>query len=80
MTALRQPCATDSIPSQRPRRKKRTKSDDMAKRAPALPPHLPARGLSRTQAAAYIGLSPSLFDMMVADGRTPGPTRLCLRP
>lgn len=50
----------------------------MAKRAPALP-HLPPRGLSRTQAAAYIGVSPSLFDMMVADGRMPGPKHINAR-
>jgi len=35
-----------------------------------------ARGLSRTQAAAYIGVSPSLFDEMVYDGRMPGPKRI----
>ncbi len=29
------------------------------------------RGLNRVQAAAYIGVSPSLFDQMVADGRMP---------
>jgi predicted DNA-binding transcriptional regulator AlpA len=31
------------------------------------------RGLSRVQAAAYVGVSPSLFDEMVADGRMPSP-------
>jgi hypothetical protein len=31
------------------------------------------RGLSRIEAAAYIGVSPSLFDLMVQDGRMPGP-------
>jgi predicted DNA-binding transcriptional regulator AlpA len=31
------------------------------------------RGLSRTEAAAYIGVSPSLFDAMVKDGRMPQP-------
>jgi hypothetical protein len=35
--------------------------------------HLIPRGLSRVQAAAYVGVSPSLFDMMVKDGRMPGP-------
>jgi hypothetical protein len=29
------------------------------------------RGLNRVQAAAYIGVSPSLFDQMVSDGRMP---------
>ncbi|MFG1203123.1 hypothetical protein V5F29_12110 [Xanthobacter aminoxidans] len=34
---------------------------------------LPPRGLSRVIAAAYIGVSPSLFDDLVADGRMPKP-------
>ena len=33
----------------------------------------PPRGLSREQAARWVGVSPSLFDQMVADGRMPGP-------
>ena len=32
---------------------------------------LPPRGLSREQAAAYVGVSAGLFDAMVADGRMP---------
>jgi len=32
---------------------------------------LEPRGLSRTEAAAYIGISASLFDQMVEDGRMP---------
>jgi predicted DNA-binding transcriptional regulator AlpA len=32
-------------------------------------------GLNREQAAAYIGVSVSLFDEMVADGRMPRPKR-----
>ena len=35
-------------------------------------PHL-RRGLSRIEAAGYVGVSPSLFDLMVQDGRMPGP-------
>lgn len=31
------------------------------------------RGLRRVDAAAYICISPSLFDEMVKDGRMPGP-------
>jgi predicted DNA-binding transcriptional regulator AlpA len=31
------------------------------------------RGLSRAQAAAYVGISPSLFDELVVDGRMPSP-------
>jgi predicted DNA-binding transcriptional regulator AlpA len=41
-----------------------------------LPPSLPPRGLSREQAAAYVGVSPSLFDMLIKDGRMPGPMRI----
>ncbi len=41
-----------------------------------LPLSLPPRGLSREQAAAYVGISPSLFDMLVKDGRMPGPKRI----
>jgi len=37
------------------------------------PPSLPPRGLSRVEAAQYIGVSPSLFDEMVRDGRMPKP-------
>jgi predicted DNA-binding transcriptional regulator AlpA len=43
------------------------------KRGCALPLSLPPRGLSRVQAAGYIGISPSLFDVAVADGRMPRP-------
>ena len=42
----------------------------------ALPPSLPPRGLSRVEAAAYIGVSPSLFDEMVKDQRMPCPKRI----
>ncbi len=41
-----------------------------------LPQSLPPRGLSREEAAAYVGISPSLFDLMVKDGRMPGPKRI----
>ncbi|SOC43780.1 hypothetical protein SAMN05892877_111228 [Rhizobium subbaraonis] len=34
-----------------------------------------ARGLNRLQSAAYVGVSPSLFDEMVGDGRMPQPKR-----
>ena len=33
----------------------------------------PRRGLSRDEAAMYIGIGTSLFDAMVADGRMPRP-------
>ena len=41
-----------------------------------LPLSLPPRGLSREQAAAYVGVSPSLFDILIKDGRMPGPKRI----
>ena len=41
-----------------------------------LPMSLPPRGLSRIEAAAYIGVSPSKFDALVADRRMPGPKRI----
>ena len=44
-----------------------------------LPPSLAPRGLSRVQAAAYIGVSPPLFDEMVKDGRMPQPIRINAR-
>lgn len=39
----------------------------------ALPPSLAPRGLSRIEAAAYIGVSGGKFDEMVGDGRMPKP-------
>ncbi len=44
-----------------------------------LPLSLAPRGLSRVEASAYIGVSPSLFDEMVRDGRMPGPKRINAR-
>lgn len=51
----------------------------MPDRQNVLPTSLAPRGLSRVQAAAYIGVSPSLFDEMVRDGRMPKPTRINAR-
>jgi predicted DNA-binding transcriptional regulator AlpA len=48
----------------------------MRRRDDILPTSLPPRGLSRVHAAAYIGVSPSLFDEMVRDGRMPKPKRI----
>jgi predicted DNA-binding transcriptional regulator AlpA len=48
----------------------------VADRENILPTNLPPRGLSRVQSAAYVGVSPSLFDQLVADGRMPQPIRL----
>ncbi|MCX5571445.1 helix-turn-helix transcriptional regulator [Kaistia nematophila] len=44
-----------------------------------LPLSLPPRGLSRAEAAAYIGISATLFDEMVKDGRMPKPKRINAR-
>lgn len=51
----------------------------MARRDDILPLSLPPRGLSRVQAAAYIGISPTLFDAMVDDGRMPKPKKINAR-
>jgi predicted DNA-binding transcriptional regulator AlpA len=48
----------------------------VADRENILPTSLPPRGLSRVQSAAYIGVSPTLFDEMVKDGRMPQPVRI----
>ena len=37
---------------------------------------LEPRGLNRVQAAAYVGVSPTLFDEMVEDGRMPQPKKI----
>lgn len=38
--------------------------------------HVPRRGLSRIDAAQYIGISASKFDELVEDGRMPRPRRI----
>jgi excisionase family DNA binding protein len=43
----------------------------MDRRSSSLPPSLPPRGLSREQAAEYVGVSATKFDEMIADGRMP---------
>lgn len=50
-------------------------NEQVVQRHYPLPPTLPPRGLRRTEAAAYIGVSPSLFDQMISDGRMPRPKR-----
>jgi len=47
-------------------------------RQDALPRSLP-RGMCREVAAAYIDVSPSKFDQMVADGRMPKPKTIDAR-
>jgi hypothetical protein len=56
-----------------------TAGSSAVRRADILPLSLPPRGLSRVEAAAYIGVSPSLFDLMVGDGRMPRPKRINAR-
>ena len=58
-----------------PRCVQRTLPSNMALPVDILPPSLPPRGLSRVQAAAYVGVSPTLFDAMVSDGSMPKPKR-----
>lgn len=41
-----------------------------------LPQNLPPRGLSREEAAAYVGVGATKFDQMVMDGRMPRPKRI----
>ena len=41
-----------------------------------LPDGVAPRGFSRCEAARYIGVSPTLFDEMVVDGRMPRPKRI----
>jgi excisionase family DNA binding protein len=43
------------------------------RRGDHLPANLPPRGLSREEAAAYVGVGTTKFDEMVADGRMPKP-------
>jgi len=50
-----------------------------AARIAALPPGLPPRGLSREEAAAYVGIAPTTFDEMVDDGRMPRPKAIGAR-
>jgi predicted DNA-binding transcriptional regulator AlpA len=45
----------------------------------ALPPTLAPRGLSRVEAAAYVGVSAGKFDDMVTDGRMPKPIEIDTR-
>jgi len=42
-------------------------------RSNPLPYGVPPRGMSRTESAAYLGVSPTLFDLLVKDGRAPQP-------
>jgi predicted DNA-binding transcriptional regulator AlpA len=48
----------------------------MARAVIPLPPTLVPRGLSRDEAAAYLGIGPTLFDDLVKEGRMPPARRL----
>lgn len=48
----------------------------MKERHSVLPQSLPPRGLSRAEAAEYIGVSTTTFDLMVRDGRMPKAKRI----
>ena len=48
----------------------------MNRPADILPLSCPPCGLSRVQAAAFIGVGATLFDEMVGDGRMPAPKRI----
>ena len=51
-------------------------TDARNKQKAPLPHNLPPRGLSRGAAAAYVGISPGLFDRAVKDGFMPKPLRI----
>jgi len=48
-------------------------------RQTALPPTLAPRLIGREAAAAYVSVSPNIFDQMVNDGKMPRPKLLCGR-
>ena len=60
----------------RPKPDKKTYTPD-PQQQPSL--QIVPRGLSRCEAACYIGVSPSLFDQLVKDGRMPKPIRINTR-
>lgn len=48
----------------------------MPKQTSPLPDNLPPRGLRREAAAAYLAMSVSKFNQLVAEGRAPAPIRI----
>jgi predicted DNA-binding transcriptional regulator AlpA len=60
-------------------RKKTPPSDDNAPTNRPIDHAIVPRGFSREQAARYIGISPSLLDQLVKDGRMPKPWRINAR-
>ena len=53
----------------------RAPSSDQNGRGSRIPP----RGLSRVEAADYVGVSPGTFDKLVMEGTMPEPIGLCAR-
>jgi predicted DNA-binding transcriptional regulator AlpA len=68
--------SSDVTPKSVRKNKKIDSSDCTCDLAPRIKRHLALRGLSRFEAAQYVGVSPSLFDKMVEDGRMPQPIRI----
>lgn len=46
------------------------------RRSFVLPPSCPPRGLNREEAAEYVGVSPTMFDRLVQEGKIPCPIRV----
>jgi excisionase family DNA binding protein len=61
-------------PHKRPRGEPR--QQEFGTMTPRIERPIPRRGLSREEAAMYIGISASKFDELVRDGRMPGPKRV----
>lgn len=52
-----------------------TKASHASTAGARTPSHAPRRGLRRVEAALYVGISPSMFDKMVATGQLPRPKK-----
>ena len=72
------PLPADEYPDGSDRRAPPTAAPHGNKRSTALSAirPIPRRGLSRLEAAMYIGVSAAKFDELVHDGRMPGPKRI----
>lgn len=58
---------------------RRYRNDDAPLRVSPLPPGVMPFGLSRVEAAWLIGVSTTMYDAMVRDGRMPKPKRIGAR-
>lgn len=54
----------------------RRRSEDLEDVVPVRIEGVPRRGLSRQEAARYVGISPPKFDELVREGRMPQPFRI----